>query len=69
MGIAYQVFNPQIGQHFKFLTEEEAKTAVLEIVKQLIASWPLTVNQETILENGDVTWTPVDFVSQLKITI
>jgi hypothetical protein len=69
MADAYQVFNPQTGQHTRHETEAEAKAVLVEIAKQVIALHTPTVNQETVHENGDVTWTPVDFVSQLTISI
>jgi len=69
MADAYQVFNPQTGSHTRHETEAEAKTALVAIAKMVLAAHTPTVNSEIVHENGDVTWTPVDFVSQLVVTI
>ena len=69
MANAYQVFNPQTGQHTLYQTELEAKTALVEVAKMVLSIHTPTVVEETIHENGDVTWTPVDFASQLVISI
>lgn len=69
MADSYQVFNPQTGTHTRYLTEIEAKIALVEVAKQLLAIHALSVNEETVHDNGDVTWTPVDFASQLVVTI
>jgi hypothetical protein len=42
---------------------------LIEVARQVIALHTPAVNQETVHENGDVTWTPVDFVSQLTVSI
>ena len=69
MADAYQVFNPQTGTHTRYETEAEAKSALVKIAKMVLSIHTPTVNVETVHENGDVTWTPVDFVSQLVVTI
>lgn len=69
MADAYQVFNPQTGTHTRYETEAEAKSALVEVAKQVLATHTPSVNAETVHENGDVTWEPVDFVSQLVVTI
>jgi len=69
MADAYQVFNPQTGTHTRYETEVEAKSALVEVAKQVLLIHTPSVNAEIIHENGDVTWTPVDFVSQLVVSI
>lgn len=66
---AYQVFNPQTGTHVRFESEAEAKVALVDIAKQILVSHTPSVNLEIVHENGDTTWQPVDFVSQLMVTI
>lgn len=65
----YQVFNPQTGLHTRCISEDEAKTLTVEIAKQILTSHGASVNLEIVHENGDVTWEPVDFASQLVVTI
>jgi len=65
----YQIFNPQTGLHTRCMSEDEAKTLTVEIAKQVLALQIVSANLETVHENGDVTWEPVDFVSQLVVTI
>ena len=65
----YQVFNPQTGTHTRCESEAEAKVMLVNVAKQVLVAHTPSVNQEIVHENGDVTWHPVDFVSQLVITI
>jgi hypothetical protein len=51
------------------MSEDEAKTLTVEIAKQVLALQIVSANLEIVHENGDVTWEPVDFVSQLVVTI
>ena len=69
MADAYQVFNPQTGQHTRYVTEAEAKAALVEVAKQVLAVHTPSVVEEITHENGDVTWVPIDFVSQLNVSI
>lgn len=69
MADAYQVFNPQTGTYTRHETEVEAKSALVEIAKQVLLTHTPSVNAETVHENGDVTWAPVDLVSQLVVSI
>jgi len=69
MADAYQIFNPQTGTHTRYETEAEAKAAFVEVAKNVILVHTPSAVEETVHENGDVTWTPVDFVSQLVVTI
>lgn len=65
----YQVFNPQTGAHTRCMSEDEAKALTVEIAKQLLVNHIISANLEIVHENGDVTWEPVDFASQLVVTI
>ena len=65
----YQVFSPQTGLHIKCMSEDEAKALTVEIAKQILISHGASVNLEIVHENGDVTWEPVDFASQLVVSI
>ena len=47
---AYQVFNPLTGQHTRYETEEEAKGALVEIAKQVLAQHvPVVVQEFSVL--------------------
>jgi hypothetical protein len=65
----YQIFNPQTGTHTRCSSDEEAKAMTLEIAKHVLQAHVISANKEIVHENGDVTWEPVDFVSQLKVTL
>lgn len=65
----YQVFNPQTGIHSRYESEAEAKAALVDVAKQVLVAHAPSVNLEIVHENGDVTWQPTDFVSQLVVTI
>jgi hypothetical protein len=69
MANAYQLFNPLTGAHTRYETEAEAKTAFAELAKQVLTVHSPGMVEEITHENGDVTWVPVDFVSQLVVTI
>ena len=66
---SYRVFNPQTGTHTRFESEAAAKAALVDVAKQVLVAHTPSVNLEIVHENGDVTWQPVDFVSQLVVTI
>jgi hypothetical protein len=51
------------------MSEDEAKALTVEIAKQILISHGASVNLEIVHENGDVTWEPVDFASQLVVSI
>lgn len=65
---AYQVFNPYTGQYTKYETEAEAKVALAEVVKQMVANQVSLVNQELVNENGDATWVPVDLIKDITVS-
>lgn len=65
----YQVFNPITGTHTRCESDVEAKAMLVEVAQQVLALHVPSVNLEIIHENGDVTWQPIDFVSQLVVTI
>ncbi len=65
----YQVFNPITGTHTRCESDVEAKVMLVEVAQQVLALHVPSVNQEIVHENGDVTWQPIDFVSQLVVTI
>jgi hypothetical protein len=51
------------------MSEDEAKALTVEIAKQLLTNYVISANLEVVHENGDVTWEPVDFASQLVVSI
>ena len=65
----YQVFNPQTGTHTRCESEAAAKAMLVDVAKQFLTVHIPSVNLEIVHENGDVTWQPVDFVSQLVVSI
>ena len=65
---AYQVFNPLTGQHTRYETEEEAKTALIEVAKQILQQHCPTVIQELSNENGDTTWVPTTMNETLNVS-
>jgi hypothetical protein len=67
--IAFQVYSPFTGQHTRYETEQEAKAAVIEIIKEVTKDYYTFVNQETTLENGDTVWSPTDLCQNINITI
>ena len=69
MAQTYQIFNPQTGTHTRCESEAEVKTMLVTIAKQVLSVHTPSVNLEIVHENGDVTWQPVDFVSQLVVTL
>lgn len=64
---AYQVFNPTTGLHTRYETENEAKTALIEIAKQVLEKHCPKVIQELSNENGDTTWIPTNMNESLII--
>lgn len=64
---AYQVFNPFTGQYAKYNTEQEARTALIEIAKQVLEQHCPAVVQELSNENGDTTWIPTTINATLNI--
>ena len=69
VGTTYQVFNPLTGLHTEYATEAEAKIAIVEISKQILAVHKPTVCQALSNENGDSTWIPVDIVQSVEVTV
>lgn len=69
MESTYQVFNPLTGIHTQCPSEQAAKEMVVDIAEQIIKNFVPTVNIEIPHDNGDVTWQPVDFASQIKVAI
>lgn len=65
---AYQVFNPLTGQHTRYETEVEAKTALIEIAKEVLAQHCPRVIQELSNENGDTTWIPTNMNETLIVS-
>jgi hypothetical protein len=65
---AYQVFNPLTGLYTKYETEVEAKSALVEVAKQILNQYPTLVNQELSNENGDTTWIPTNMNQSLVIS-
>ena len=56
----YAVFNPSFGTYKTDLTIEEAKQELENVIKNMIATQPFTVNKCITNENGDVTWEAVN---------
>jgi hypothetical protein len=69
MGTTYQVFNPMIGTHTEYETEAEAKTAIVEISKQILQLHKPTVCASLSNENGDSTWISVDLLQNVQVII
>ena len=65
---AYQIFNPLTGTHTRYETEAEAKTALIEVSKQLLNYYCPQVVQELSNENGDTTWIPTTLHETLTIS-
>lgn len=65
---AYQVFNPLTGLHTRYETEAEAKSALVEIAKEVLAQHCPRVVQELSNENGDTTWIPTNMNETLQIS-
>jgi len=65
---AYQVFNPLTGLHTRYETEAEAKTALIELAKEVLKQHCPTVVQELSNENGDTTWIPTTMNETLTIS-
>ena len=69
VGTTYFVFNPSTGTHTEYATEAEAKTAMAEIYKEIVAIHKPTVCQALSNENGDSTWIPVDIVQSVEVKV
>jgi hypothetical protein len=65
---AYQVFNPLTGQHTRYETEAEAKAALIEVAKKVLAQHCPRVIQELSNENGDTTWIPTNMNETLIVS-
>lgn len=63
----YKVFNPLTGQHTTFLTEAEAKAALIEISKDILEKHTPRIVQAMRNENGDETWIPTDIHKTIQI--
>ena len=66
---AYQVYNCYTGQHQRYETEEEAKTALLEITKNLILTHGPRITRELINENGDAIWLASDINERIQLSL
>lgn len=66
---AFKVFNPLAGTHVKFETEEEARTAMAEIAKEVLKQHCPRVVQEISNENGDTTWIQTSIHEQFVVTV
>ena len=51
-----------------FKTEAEAKTALIEVAKQILQTHSPTVVQELSNENGDTTWIPTTMNETLTVS-
>ena len=68
MGTSYQVFNPLTGAHTEYQDEASARAAVIEISKQVLATYPVSIVQAISNENGDSAWTPSSLSTPLNIS-
>jgi len=64
----YQVFNTLTGTHQYCDTEEEAKIALTEIAKAIIATHSLTICRELTNEYGHTTWISSELPNPFTIT-
>jgi hypothetical protein len=64
---AYQVFDPQTGQHTRYATEEEARAALIQVAKRVLANHCPRVVREIMNEHGDAAWAPTDMHETLRI--
>ena len=69
MATTYQVFNPLTGTHTEHPTENDAKNAIAEISKQVLAVHKPTVCQALINEKGDSAWIPVDYIENIEVIV
>lgn len=65
---AYQVFNPLTGTHTRYETENEAKTALIEVATNVLKTHCPKVVQEIMNENGDTTWIATSLDESLIIS-
>lgn len=64
---SYQVFNPLTGLHTRHETEADAKAALIDVSKQLLAYYGPQVVQEISNENGDAVWVPTTLHETINI--
>jgi hypothetical protein len=65
---AYQIFNPLTGQHTRYETESEAKTALIEVAQAVLNQQCPRVVQELANENGDTTWISTNMNESLVVS-
>ena len=68
MGTNFQVFNPLTGSHTEYDTEDAARSATVEITKQILANYKITVVQSVSNENGDSAWTAYELANPVIIS-
>jgi hypothetical protein len=65
---AYKVFNPITGLHTSYETEEEARSALVEVQKEVLNNYGANVVQELSNENGDTTWVPTEIHKTIVVS-
>ena len=65
---AYQVFNSLTGVHTRYETEAEAKAALIQVAKDVLAQHCPRVVQELSNENGDTCWIPTTMNETLVVS-
>lgn len=65
--MGFVVFNPLDGRHTEYETEELARDAILALSKHVLKEANICMVQATALENGDVTWLPVELTRPIEI--
>jgi hypothetical protein len=65
---AYQVFNPITGVHTRYETEEEARSALVEVQKTILEQYGANIVQEMSNENGDTTWIPTEIHKTIVVS-
>jgi len=68
MGNSFKVFNPLTVTHTEYETEDAARDAVIEISKQLLDNYKITVVQSISNENGDASWTAHELTNPINIS-
>jgi hypothetical protein len=68
MGTNFQLFNPLTGSHAEYNTEDAARSAAVEITKQILANYKITVVQSISNENGDSAWTAHELANPVIIS-
>jgi hypothetical protein len=66
--MAYQIYNPLTGIHYKYETEEEVREQLVIIANEVVKQYCPMVNIEIANENGDTTWIPTNINESLVVS-